>query len=121
MGEEQDPRFCCRNAFSPTHECIFAFCQKCHLAKWEEGERCGLIGKKSRRSTKRDNSRNSRTATKIADKTTLKSGLDCSKHSVMDLPELAEQQDLLYLASKRMDCNGYKNIVKTCFGCGDEF
>jgi len=68
--------FCCRNVFSHTHECIFAFCQKCHLAKLEEGERGGLIGKKSRQSTKGDNSRNSRTATKIANKTTLKSGLD---------------------------------------------
>ena len=39
----------------------------------------------------------------------------------MDLPGLQEQQDKSYLASKRMDCIGYKNIVKTCFGCGDEF
>ena len=113
--------FCCRNAFSPTHECNFAFCQKCHITQLEDGERGGLIGKKSRRSTSGDNSRNSRTATKVTNKTTLKSGLDCSNHSVMDLSGLAEQQDKSYLASKRMDCSGYKNIVKTCFGCGDEF
>ena len=69
----------------------------------------------------RDNSRNSRTATKVTNKITSKSGLDCSKHSLMDLPGLSEQQGISYLASKRMDCIGYKNIVKTCFGCGDEF
>ena len=96
--------FCCRNAFSHTHECIFAFCQKCNIAKLEGGEHRGLIGKKSRRSTSGDDSRNSRTATKVTNKTTLKSGLDCSKHSVMDLPGLAEQQDRSYLASNRIDC-----------------
>ena len=68
-----------------------------------------------------NNSRNSRTATKVQNKTALKSGLDCSQHGVLDLPGLQEQQDRSYLASKRMDCVGYKNIVKTCFGCGDEF
>jgi len=83
--------FCCRNAFSPTHECIFAFCQKCHIAKLEDGGRGGLIGKMSRQSTSGDNSQNSRTATKVTNKTTLKSGPDCSQHSVMDLPGLAEQ------------------------------
>ena len=113
--------FCCRNAFSPTHECNFAFCQRCHITKLEDGESGGLFGKKSRRSTSANNGRNSRTATKVTNKTTLKSGLDCSQHGVMDLPGLQEQQDRSYLASKRMDCIGYKNIVKTCFGCGDEF
>ena len=82
----------------------------------------GLFGKKSRRSTSANNSRNSRTATKVQIKTALRSGLDCSQHGVMDLPGLQEQQDRSYLASKRMYCVGYKNIdVKTCFGCGDEF
>ena len=79
------------------------------------------LEKKSRQSTSAINGRNSRTATKVQNKTTSTSGLDCSQHGVMDLPGLQEQQDKSYLASKRMDCIGYKNIVKTCFGCGDEF
>ena len=60
--------FCCRNAFSPTHECNFVICQKCHITKLEDGENGGLIGKKSRRSTSGDNSRNPRTATEVTNK-----------------------------------------------------
>ena len=38
--------FCCRNAFSPTHGCNFAFCQRCHITKLEDGENGGLFGKR---------------------------------------------------------------------------
>ena len=60
-----------------------------------------------------------RSATKVSTKTTAKTGLDCNNHTVIDLPGLAEQWDKSYLASKRKECKGYGNIVKTCFGCGD--
>ena len=38
--------FCCRNAFSPTHECNFAFCQTCLITKLDDGESGGLFGKR---------------------------------------------------------------------------
>jgi len=56
--------FCCRNAFSPTHVCVFTFCPTCHSLKIEKGERCGAIGEKIRRSKTGEGGWTSRTATK---------------------------------------------------------
>ena len=113
--------FCCRNAFSPTHGCVFAFCPKCHSSNVEKGERCGKLGKKSRRSKMGEGNCTRRTATEMSAKTPAKTGLDCDNHTVIDWPGLAEQQDKSYLVSKSRACKGYDNIVKTCFGCGDAF
>ena len=113
--------FCCRNAFSQTLGCVFAFCRKIHSSNVDKGERCGTIGKKSRRSKTGEGNQTRRTATDVSAKTPAKTGLDCNNHTVIDLHGLAEQQDKSYLASKRRGCKGYDNIVKTCFGCGDAF
>ena len=103
---------CCRNAFSLTHGCVFAFCSKCHSLNIEKGKHCGKIGKKSRRSKTGEGGRTRRTVTKVSTKTPAKTGLDYNNHTVTDLPGLVEQQDKSYLASKWKECKGYSNTVK---------
>ena len=93
MGGDKINIFCCRNAFSPTHGCGFAFCPKCHSSNIDQGERCGKIGKKSRRSKTGVGNRTGRTATEVSAKLSAKTGLDCDNHTMIDLPGLAEQQD----------------------------